>query len=232
MLTDILIVEDEPNLGSTLQEYLSLKNFNCHLATNLADARNVFQSSQSKIKIVLMDIGLPDGSGLDLAKELFSINNKLILIFLSAQNDPSTRLMGLDLGAYDYITKPFELRELTLRLERILQQQSSPDEKITFEEIHFDPSSLQISYQDHGAVQLNVKESGIFHLLISHVNQVISRDQMIDSVWGANEFPSNRTIDNYIVRLRKIIDELQIQHIEIVSIRGVGYKMQLKKEAK
>ena len=112
---NILIIEDDKNLGLTLNEYLIEKDHNCKLARNCSEAREKFNHDT---QVVLMDIGLPDGDGISLAKEFRQLRKDFILLFLSAQNDPETKLSGLELGADDYITKPFDLRELMLRLKK------------------------------------------------------------------------------------------------------------------
>nr|MBP9675012.1 response regulator transcription factor [Bacteriovoracaceae bacterium] len=123
--TQILIVEDEKNLGETLHDYLKNKNFSCDLAITAQMAEQKFKENNPNI--VLMDIGLPDGSGIDLARKWREKSKNFVLLFLSAQNNPATRLEALELGGDDYITKPFELKELTLRLEKILKAQNFAD---------------------------------------------------------------------------------------------------------
>jgi two-component system alkaline phosphatase synthesis response regulator PhoP len=219
---NILIVEDEANLGTTLHEFLSRKKYDCKLATNAKDAKEIFQNNL--IKVVLMDIGLPDGNGLELAEDFIKEKPELIVLFLSAMNDPETRLEGLSLGAYDYITKPFDLRELILRLERILKTQESSELEYSFGSLHYYPSRMCLIDESKTKHQLSFKESEIFKMLISNIEVVVSRDEMIEKIWGANEYPSNRTIDNYIVKLRKIAESHQGHKLEIISVRGVGYK--------
>src|SRR5690606_33115592 len=115
----VLLVEDEANLGQTLRDYLRSKKFNVELATTCKEAKAKFNEFHPAI--VILDIGLPDGDGISLAKELRTIRKDSVLLFCTALNDPTLRVEGLELGAEDYITKPFELKELTLRLDRILK---------------------------------------------------------------------------------------------------------------
>lgn len=225
----ILIVEDEKNLGVTLSEYLKTLGYSCEWSTTVAQAREMFKTIHPGI--VLMDIGLPDGNGLDLARELRSVRKDFVLLFLSAQNDPDTRVQGLEIGAEDYITKPFALKELTLRLERILKDQerfqSNPDEivhgplKIWFRK-------YEVQKADGSVLPLSQKECAILELLYQNQDVAVDRIEIIEKIWGDDKFPSNRTVDNYIVSLRKWCESDSEGHINIQSIRGVGYKLTVK----
>lgn len=225
----LLIVEDEPNLGQTLRDYLRAKKFQVELATTCAEARDKFNSLIPAVAII--DIGLPDGSGIDLAREFRGKRKDCVLLFCTALNDPSLRVEGLELGAEDYITKPFELKELTLRLDRILKSRQftlhNPDE-IRFGKLIFWPKRFEIQDGSTEVSVLSQKECAILELLLDKKGEVVSRDEMIEEIWGENSFPTNRTIDNYIVKLRKWADSDSEGILKITSVRGVGYKLELK----
>lgn len=228
---NLIIVEDEMNLGETLNEYLSLKGATCKHAKNAKEARELFLDPRFHADVVLMDIGLPDADGLELAREFREVRQDFVLLFLSAQNDPETRFTGLSIGAEDYITKPFDLRELMLRLERILKTKESA-EKIE-DELHFGKLKIwfkrfEVADASGTIIPLTQKECAILHLLYRHQNEVVSRDKIIDEVWGEDQFPSNRTVDNYIVKLRKWCDSDERGPLKIQSVRGIGYKLELK----
>ncbi|CBW26855.1 two-component system, transcriptional regulatory protein [Halobacteriovorax marinus SJ] len=222
----ILIVEDEKNLGITLQEYLSGLGHNCRLATDVKSAKEIF--SDFSPKIILMDIGLPDGNGLDLAREFRASRKDFVLLFLSAQNDPETRVEGLEIGAEDYITKPFALKELVLRLNRILEHQESlvsfadeiqvGDLKIWFKKFEIENALGE-------TIPMSQKECSILELLMANESKATTREEIIEKIWGEDKFPSNRTVDNYIVSLRKWCETSKQNAIEIKSIRGIGYKL-------
>lgn len=225
----LLLVEDEPNLGQTLRDYLRSKKFQVELATTCADARTKFQTLVPVVAI--LDIGLPDGSGIALAKEFRELRKDCVLLFCTALNDPGLRVEGLEMGAEDYITKPFELKELTLRLDRILKSREftlrNPDE-IRYGSLVFWPKRFELK-DAHGEIMtLGQKECAILELLIERKNEVISRDDMIENIWGEHSFPTNRTIDNYIVKLRKWSDSDPLGNLKITSVRGIGYKLELK----
>ncbi|MBT3583452.1 MAG: response regulator transcription factor [Halobacteriovoraceae bacterium] len=227
----ILIIEDEVNLGTTLSEYLVLQNYDCKLAVNASEGRQLFESQHPSI--VLMDIGLPDGNGLDLAREFRALRKDFVLLFLSALNDPETRVEGLEIGAEDYITKPFALKELILRLERIFKGQEEsqrlPDVLIHGPlKIWFNRYELCDALGNISA--LGQKECAILKLLYKNHEKAVTREEIIENIWGQNKFPTNRTVDNYIVKLRKWSESDPDQHIKIESVRGVGYKLTIKKE--
>lgn len=225
---NILIVEDEPNLGSTLHEYLQSKGFDCNLATSASDAREYFFKANFP-SVVLMDIGLPDGDGIELGHEFRNHRKDFVLLFLSALNDPDTKLKGLELGAEDYITKPFDLRELTLRLDRILKTTERLHD--LSDEILLGPLKIwfkryEVADASGNILSLSQKECAILELLYKQMPSVVSRDEIIANVWGEESFPSNRTVDNYIVKLRKWTETSN--KIKITSIRGIGYRLDIK----
>lgn len=225
----ILIVEDEENLGLTLNEYLQTRGYLTFWAETAKAAKEFFLKEEPDV--VLMDIGLPDGSGLELAREFRSLNKNFLLLFLSALNDPDTKVEGLEIGAEDYITKPFALKELTFRLEKSFQLKAelkeSPEEYIHGPLIiRF--SQFQVVDGAGQILELGQKECAILKLLYSSPEIVFSREEIISKVWGDNKFPSNRTVDNYIVKLRKWCETDKDENIEIQSIRGIGYKLCLK----
>lgn len=225
----LLIVEDEPNLGQTLRDYLRAKKFSVDLAQTCVEARVKFKELTPAI--VILDIGLPDGDGITLAKEFRAQRKECVLLFCTALNDPALRVEGLELGAEDYITKPFELKELTLRLDRILKSRQvtlhNPDE-YKFGKLIFWPKRFEIQDGSGLVSSLGQKECAILELLIEKKNEVVARDEMIESIWGENSFPTNRTIDNYIVKLRKWAESDSGATLQITSVRGIGYKLEWK----
>lgn len=228
MKNKILIVEDEPNLGNTLQEYLKTIGHNCELASSINQAQNIFQSFEPNI--VLMDIGLPDGNGMDLAKQLRNQRKDFVLLFLSALNDPETKLEGLELGAEDYITKPFALKELTLRLERILSHSNMEKDEYSYGPLKIWFKKFEVQDAQGNLIPLSQKECGILKLLVESQGEVVSRDDIIDKIWGEDMFPSNRTVDNYIVKLRKWAETDDKGYLKITSVRGIGYRLELKEK--
>jgi two-component system alkaline phosphatase synthesis response regulator PhoP len=225
-MLNILIVEDEENLGITLSEYLKGLGHGCFWAKDAKSARELFASQ--KPSVILMDIGLPDGNGLDLAREFRKIRKDFVLLFLSALNDPETKVEGLEIGADDYITKPFALKELILRLNRILSSQSEIS-KLP-EEINHGPLKIwfkryEVQDAQGDILSLSQKECAILELLYTKKNEAVDREEIIEKIWGEDKFPSNRTVDNYIVKLRKWCETDPKKSLEIQSIRSIGYKL-------
>lgn len=224
--SSILIVEDEVNLGETLKEFLIDEGHQVIWAESMTEALSV--QKNHKFDLVIMDIGLPDGNGISLAKALPA---GLAILFLSAQNDPETKVTALEAGGLDYMTKPFHLKELKFRLDKMLQGLKKI--KDLGDEFHFGPLGVYFKRYElvdaAGAIiPITQKEAEILAMLLSRKGEAIARDEMIEQIWGEDKYPTNRTVDNYIVRLRKWCDSDPGKHIEIQSIRSIGYKLTIK----
>lgn len=225
----ILIVEDEKNLGDTLHDYLNSLGPQTFLASNAKEAQDIFDKQHPDI--ILMDIGLPDGDGLSLAKKMRQERSNVILFFVSAQNDPQVRVEGLEIGADDYITKPFALKELIYRLTKAIKMQEDnqgqADEIVLGAlKIWFKRYQVQDAHQQ--IINLSQKECEILKILYQRKNEAVEREEIINRVWGEDKFPSNRTVDNYIVKLRKWSETDPDKTIEIQTIRAIGYKLNIK----
>jgi two-component system alkaline phosphatase synthesis response regulator PhoP len=229
-MLNILIVEDEANLGSTLEEYLSGLGHQCAWAKNGLEATALFK--KNKPNLILMDIGLPDTNGLELASHFRKERKDFVLLFLSALNDPETKVNAFEIGAEDYITKPFALKELTMRLDRILKTQSSIEtlpEVITHGPLKIWFRRYEVQDAEGVVTPLSQKECAILELLYKKQNEAVPREEIIEKIWGEDKFPSNRTVDNYIVKLRKWCESDSSHSIDIQSIRSIGYKLTINK---
>ena len=176
MKNKILLVEDEQNLGKTLSEYLNEQGFDCSWADSISKAKSFNLSS---FQFVILDIGLPDGSGLDLGREILESNANQKILFLSAQNSPDIKLEGLEMGASDYMTKPFRLKELILRLNKLNPIQNFPlntAEEYTFKCLNFNTSSFEVTDGNGEKTTLSKKEKDILEYLIKKSGQVVPRD--------------------------------------------------------
>ncbi len=231
MKTKVLLLEDEIDLGETLKDFLDHKGFECHWYTHIKNATNAI--NDHSFHLALLDINVPDGNGIELARMLRKNSPRTLLFFLTAQNDPELRLESFELGAQDFITKPFQLKELIIRLNRIRKLQAyiaDGPQKIQIGDIVFYPQKFELFILPNSKkILLSQKEAAIFHLLISNKEKVISRDEIIDHVWGEESYPSARTVDNYIVTLRKWIQN-KPNDLRILSVRGIGYKLEIKNE--
>lgn len=224
----LLIVEDEANLGETLRDYFRGKGYDARWAASANEADKLRDEMGPSLDLALLDINLPDGNGLELARAWRGLRRDLVVVFLSAMNDPALRVEGLEIGAEDYVTKPFELKELTLRFERILKYRRQGDadpEELRFGKLTFWPRRYEVRDAEGTVIPLGQKEAAILQALLDRRGQVVSRDELIEDIWGAESFPTNRTVDNYIVKLRKWCESDPSAPLRIVSVRGVGYRL-------
>ena len=218
-MTNLLLIEDDATLGATLQERLR-RSFSVHWARSCAEARSL--ASSGSFQLVIIDIGLPDGSGLDLARELKAIR-AVPFIFLTAQNTAENRLKGYELGADEFIPKPFHLKELQLRIERVLSRH--PAKAFTFEGLTVNIGSMQLTFADGTSEFLAPRDTQLLQLLIESAPRVVSRDEVLHQIFPSattEDLPTHRTIDNSVVRLRQILKRTGRDFIR--SVRGVGYQ--------
>ncbi len=221
----ILVVEDEQSLAQTIALNLQLENYKVLLATAGQQALDLFKTNSHVINLVLLDVMLPEINGFDLCKAFKKIGPSVPIIFLTAKNQISDKIEGLKLGADDYITKPFDLEELLLRVSNLIKR----TQKETIAVFNFNNCSINFETFEikdiYGASStLSKREIGLLKLLTEHENKVISRDEIIEKLWDLNENASSRTIDNYILNFRKYFEANPKEPVHFHSIRGVGYK--------
>jgi len=227
MKARILLVEDEENLRSTIALNLELEGYEVQCAVNGKEALQMFKAN--RFDIVVLDIMLPEINGLDVCREIRKENRNVFILFLSARSMGSERIEGLKAGADDYLSKPFNLEELLLRIEILLKRKPAstvPNQlntiNINGRSINFD--TYQFSYGDGKSESLSKKETLLLKLLIEKKNQVVSRDEILEQVWGYETFPTGRTIDNFILAFRKYFETDPSKPRHFISVRGVGYK--------
>lgn len=213
----LLLVEDDKSLGTTLSEHLKKDGLKVVWAQNLKVARDHIK--EKKFDLIVLDVGLPDGSGFDFAKEVRA-HAGVPFIFVTAQSSAEDRLRGYELGAEEYVPKPFHLKELLLRVQHVLENHAR-SQVFKFGGVTIDFAAMVV---DKGGRRepLNLKEAQVLKMLIERSPQVLSRDEILNKAWGEGEFPTNRTVDNVIVRLRQILGEDLGEAIR--SVRGVGYQ--------
>jgi DNA-binding response OmpR family regulator len=223
----LLVVEDERNVAETLIERLRSAGYVVTRADSLAAARRVV--GETAFALALLDVGLPDGSGFELARVLRERAPATAIVFLTAHASAEDRIRGLELGADDYVGKPFHFRELLLRIQNCLKRAQElvqlPGEmrgqfRIGRALVDFERFSATV---DGESQALTHKECAVLRLLSERVGKAVSRDEILDRAWSADEFPTSRTVDNFIVRLRKLVENDAADPRVIRSIRGVGY---------
>jgi len=224
-MTGYLLVEDDSSLGETLRDRLKRESFDVHWAKTVFEARSLIRVND--FDLVVLDVGLPDGSGFEFAAEIRRRENPPPFLFVTAQNSAEDRLKGYELGAEEFIPKPFHLKEFLLRIHHVLEKHveaSGKDaiKRVSLEDRTIDFESRSVRMNDGRIEFLPEKDIALLRLLVSEAPRVVSRDEMLDRVWGEGEFPSTRTIDNVIVRIRQAIGDQGGDRIR--SVRGVGYQ--------
>lgn len=225
----ILVLEDELNVGSTLVERLEKEGFLVGWAKTTEEAR--LEIGGRKFDLALLDVGLPDGSGFDIAALLRKAQPSTAIIFLTAMGNPEDRVRGLELGAEDYVVKPFHLKELLLRVQNGLKRarylSGAPDDgtdrvNVGIATVEFSKFEATVGAQVHS---LTHKEAALLRLLVDRRGKVVSRDEILNHVWSESEFPTSRTVDNFIMRLRRLVEKDPENPQAIRSVRGVGYQL-------
>ena len=211
----LLLVEDDPTLGVTLKERLVNEGYLVQWASTAAAARAAF-GERTDWDLVLFDVGLPDGSGFELAAEF---KTKIPFLFVTALSDAEHRLHGFDLGAEEYIPKPFHLRELLLRVKHVLENHARVRPPLTVGGAVIDFVSMSVRPAGGEAQHPAAKDFQLLQHLIEKSPRVLTRDEILDAVWGKDHLGNARTVDNAIVRLRGLFSESPIR-----SVRGVGYQ--------
>lgn len=223
MSVHILLVEDDRSMGPTLKERLELESYTVALTPSLGAAKQSYSSK--KPDIVILDIGLPDGSGFSFAEEIIQTREHPPFIFLTALAGAPERLKGYELGASEFIPKPFHLKELLIRIAKVvstLKEKSTNNDVVHFNGYTINFRGFEIISPGGEVLFLGARDCGLLALLISEKQRVVSRDEILDRIWGEEKFPTNRTIDNAIVRLRAALGEKGVEAIK--SIRSVGYR--------
>ena len=224
-MISICLVEDERSLRDMIQLNLELENYT---VTSFQDGKEALHAFEKKIdyNLVILDVMLPFVSGLDLCRFIREKSNVPIL-FLSAKGTTVDRINGLKLGANDYLPKPFDLEELLLKVQILSQTSYLNKEVLSFEIGNYSIDLASFEVKDTFGKIVHVfskREVELLKLFKEKENKVISRDEILDKIWGKDQFPTSRTIDNYILVFRKIFEIDPKNPIHFYSIRSVGYK--------
>lgn len=216
----ILLVEDDKTLGDSLTERLSKEGYEMHLARSLAEARE--KLAKGPFDLWLLDLSLPDGLSFDLVRE-YKSKSTAPIVFMTAFGDSENRLKGYELGAYEFIPKPFHLKELLLRLKHVFDNHGA-DSAVKYPGGEIDLKSMKVTDEAHRVLEVIPRDFQILKVLIEASPRVVTRDEILNSLWGDEQFPSPRTVDNAIVRLRQVLNDEQGNLIK--SVRGMGYQWQ------
>jgi len=224
MSQKILIIEDEPDIRKTLEYNISREGYHVVSASSLLEAKSQIESDS--FSLILLDLMLPDGSGLDLCREIKSDKEKssVPIIILTAKDDEVDKVVGFELGADDYVTKPFSVRELILRMKAVLKRGEKKSDNVEvqrqFGQLSIDTESHEV-FVDNNEITLTALEFKLLCQLVDRRGRVQSRDQLLSDVWGHSAEVTTRTVDTHIKRLR---EKLGSMGKYVQTIRGVGYK--------
>jgi DNA-binding response OmpR family regulator len=224
----ILIIEDEKEMAEGLRDNFEFEGYEVSIAGDGEKGLALAQAHPPDL--ILLDIMLPRKSGFDVCKELRQQGLTTPVIMLTARGQEIDKVLGLELGADDYITKPFSVRELLSRVKAVLRR-SGPEKKQTAGQHRIGRLSVDLvrysASDSKGPVDLSHKEFELLKFFIGHAGQIVHRDQLLDQVWGYDIYPNSRTVDNFIVRLRKKIETNPAQPKHLLTVHGFGYKLVL-----
>jgi two-component system, OmpR family, phosphate regulon response regulator PhoB len=217
-MSRVLLVEDDRSLGKTLEERLIKEGLDVQWVETLASGRHAAATQNWDLAIV--DVMLPDGSGFDLAPEIRQ-RSMTPIMFMTALNSAESRLTGFELGADEYLPKPFHLKEFILRVRHVLTTQP-PRRVLTVGDAAIDWEAMAVDRPSQPRAFLQVRDYRVLCMLVEEAPRAVGRSEILDRVWGMQEFPTQRTVDNAIVRLRQALGDDEGSVIR--SVRGIGYQ--------
>ncbi|QSE98051.1 response regulator transcription factor [Fulvivirga lutea] len=220
----ILLVEDDPNLGQILKEYLELKGYHIQLARDGEQGKTMF--AKGKYNLCLLDVMMPKIDGFELGSTIREIDEEVPIIYLTAKSMKEDTIKGFKIGADDYITKPFSMEELLLRIKaifkRVAPNTSSVEGPISLGSFTFDPTRRLLA-KDGEESKLTTKENELLKMLVSYQNKVLTRTLALKHIWGDDSYFNARSMDVYITKLRKHLKA--DENIQILTIHGEGFKL-------
>ncbi|MGC1206262.1 MAG: response regulator transcription factor [Flavobacteriaceae bacterium] len=222
-LTTILLAEDEPALGLIIKESLETRNFKVLLCDNGEKAFEVYKNESPKL--LVLDVMMPKKDGFTLAKDIRTIDETIPIIFLTAKSQTQDVVEGFTIGGNDYLKKPFSMEELIVRINNLLNrtkvQKTSDILQIGHYNFNFPKQILQ--FKNENTVQLTHREAHLLFHLIKNKNQVLDRSLILNKLWGSDDFFNARSMDVFITKLRKKLNDDET--IQIINVRGFGYKL-------
>lgn len=220
----ILIIEDDAAILEGLTESFAMEQYGVRTATHGIEGFEL--ARQGDIDLIILDLMLPGKSGESICQDLRKSNIATPIIMLTSKSDEIDRVLGLEYGADDYVTKPFSVRELLARVKAVLRRSSGEglsDDVLHLDSIHVDFRKMELSHAGN-AIHTTVRELEVLKFLVAHEGEVVTRDMLLDEVWGYDHFPTTRTVDNYILSLRKKIEEDHANPKHILTVHTAGYR--------
>ncbi|MDR6564850.1 MULTISPECIES: response regulator transcription factor [unclassified Arcicella] len=224
-MTKILLVEDDDSLGFVIKDNLEQEGYTIDLQTDGKAGQKAFQNNQ--YDICVFDVMLPEMDGFSLAEFVRGTGSEVPIIFLTAKSLKEDRIKGLKLGADDYLTKPFSIEELVLRIEAILKRTGKKTGQVVNQNIHnigkytFDVKNLKLFFENE-TQDLTHREADLLAFLVNNKNETLSRDKILIAIWGDDDYFKGRSLDVFITRLRKYLNK--DQNIKLTNVHGVGFR--------
>ncbi len=223
-MNKILIIEDDPQISKVLKLNLKLNGHEIEDTNNITDAWQILRARH--FDLILLDVGLPDGSGLDLCQKIRESGDETPILFLSARTDETTVVKAMNGGANDYLRKPFGMEELKVRMNKILKRFSLPQQIISFGALKIDPSKRVVTVMDQ-IIALGRKEMEILILLTRRSGDIVTRENILSALYESADM-YDRTIDSHMSHLRKKLREATGKTLQINSVYGLGYRLEWK----
>lgn len=224
-MPNILIVEDEPNMRLGLKDNLEFEGYEVDFANDgEAGMQKILDNDYS---LILLDVMMPKMSGFDVCKTIRKKGITTPVILLTAKDQEIDKVLGLELGADDYVTKPFSVRELLARIKAVLRR----GDNLRTEDVKVQIGRIEVNFQNYTAlennnsVQMSHREFEILNYLWKHRNKTVSRDDLLEKIWGYDETPTTRTVDNFILKLRQKTEKDPNHPQIIITVHGIGYKL-------
>jgi len=217
---NILIVEDDKGIQDMLNYSLAPEGYTLYSAFTVKEGWEIIESKA--VDLVLLDWMLPDNSGIDLLHRIRKYHSMLSVIMVTAKTEEEDRVLGLDVGADDYITKPFSIKELKARINAVLRRVMPDEQPIQIGDLFIDPVSHRAKVVDT-ALELSPTEFRLLHYFMGHTDRVFTRGQLLDQVWGSQVYVEERTVDVHIRRLRKNLEVFGLDNL-LQTVHGRGYR--------
>lgn len=220
----ILIVEDDSSILKGLKENLELEHFKI---ISESDGEDGYKSAiNNKPDLIILDVMLPSKNGFDICRDIRKENINTPIIMLTGKSAETDKVLGLELGADDYITKPFSIRELIARINAILRRVNNIEKEFdnySFSDVAIDFKKMEV-IKGNKNIEMSLKEFEVMKFFIKHEGEVVTRNQLLDEVWGYDVFPTTRTVDNYILMIRKKLESNPSLPKHIITMHSAGYK--------
>ena len=225
----IFMVEDDRNFGTVLKSYMEINGFTVTWVMDGKDALKEFRNGE--YDICILDVMLPNIDGFTIARDIREIDKSIPLIFLTAKTLKEDIMEGFNIGADDYITKPFDSEILILKIKAILNRHAETEKETETREfniggVNFDADYRKLTFPDNTVIQLSPKESDLLRMLCEEKNKILPREKALKTIWGDNNYFTTRSMDVYITKLRKYFKK--VPGVAIVNIHGSGYQLRIK----